>query len=168
MSQKKTPAKRVAKGMQNYGTIDPEFSTLVLKCQLEVAAMGDSKPQNVEELTERIQKYFEIVAKYHLPPTVEGLGLALNYHKNTLWDIENGLCCKGFTDIVKKAKNIIKNYDASLAVSGMIPASVYSFRARNFYGMKDQQEVVLAPKTDLTPENAGEILKEIPDELGNN
>lgn len=48
---------------------------------------------------------------------------------------------------------------------GMMPASVYQFRAKNFYGMKDVQEVTVAPKTDLTPENASEILEQIPDQL---
>ena len=47
----------------------------------------------------------------------------------------------------------------------MIPASVYSFRAKNFYGMKDVQEINVAPKTDLEPENSQDILQEIPDQL---
>ena len=47
----------------------------------------------------------------------------------------------------------------------MIPASVYQFRAKNFYGMKDVQEVTVAPKTDLEPENVSEILEQIPDQL---
>lgn len=53
---------------------------------------------------------------------------------------------------------------------GMIPASVYSFRAKNFYGMKDVQEINVAPKTDLEPENANDIISQIPDQLeaGNN
>ena len=56
-------------------------------------------------------------------------------------------------------------YDAAMAANGMIPASVYSFRAKNFYGMKDVQEISVAPKTDLTPENEQEILEQIPDQL---
>ena len=52
-----------------------------------------------------------------------------------------------------------------MSANGMIPASVYQFRAKNFYGMKDVQEVTVAPKTDLTPENASEILEQIPDQL---
>lgn len=48
---------------------------------------------------------------------------------------------------------------------GMIPQSVYQFRAKNFYGMKDVQEVTVSPKTDLAPETASEILQEIPDQL---
>ena len=52
-----------------------------------------------------------------------------------------------------------------MVANGMMPASVYQFRAKNFYGMKDVQEVSLAPKTDLEPEDAEEILNQIPDQL---
>lgn len=165
MAQKKTPAKRKAVGMQNYGTIDPEFSTRVMRCNLEVSKIRDDKPKTPEEMENTILRYFEICANYHLPPTVEGLGLATHYYRNSLMEIENGTFSRQFMGIVTWAKNYIKNYDASLAMSGMIPQSVYQFRAKNFYGMKDVQELSVAPKTDLTPENAGEILKEIPDEL---
>lgn len=70
-----------------------------------------------------------------------------------------------FSDIVKKAKEYIKMYDAAMAANGMIPQSVYQFRAKNFYGMKDVQEVTVAPKADLEPENVKDILEEIPDQL---
>ena len=96
---------------------------------------------------------------------MSGLGLATHYDINSLNDIQNGLFKKEFTVIVKTAKNIIRQYDAAMAANGMIPASVYQFRAKNFYGMKDVQEVTVAPKTDLTPENASEILEQIPDQL---
>lgn len=66
---------------------------------------------------------------------------------------------------MKTAKDIIKQYDAAVATNGMMPASVYQFRAKNFYGMKDVQEINVAPKTDLEPETASEILQEIPDQL---
>jgi hypothetical protein len=44
-------------------------------------------------------------------------------------------------DIVKKAKDFIANYDAILAASNKINAAVYCFRSKNFYGMKDVQEI---------------------------
>lgn len=77
--------------------------------------------------------------------------------------MENGR--SDFSNIVRTAKDMIKQYDAAVAANGMMPASVYQFRAKNFYGMKDVQEVTVAPKTDLTPENASEILEQIPDQL---
>lgn len=94
-----------------------------------------------------------------------GISLATHYDRTTLWDYETGRRNCDFADIVKNAKELIKHYDAAMAANGMIPQSVYQFRAKNFYGMKDVQEVALAPKTDLKPETASEILQEIPDQL---
>ena len=96
---------------------------------------------------------------------MNGLSVITHYDINSLNDIGRGLFKTEFTVIVKEAKSIIKNYDAAMATNGMIPASVYQFRAKNFYGMKDVQEVAVAPKTDLEPETASEILQEIPDQL---
>lgn len=96
---------------------------------------------------------------------MSGLCLATHYERNSLFDIEAGRFKTEFTNIVKTAKEIIKQYDAAMATNGMMPASVYSFRAKNFYGMKDVQEISVAPKTDLTPENEQEILEQIPDQL---
>lgn len=62
-------------------------------------------------------------------------------------------------------RNILKCTTQRWQQIGMIPASVYQFRAKNFYGMKDVQEVTVAPKTDLEPETASEILQQIPDQL---
>ncbi len=84
---------------------------------------------------------------------------------NSLNDIQNGRFKSEFAVIVKQAKEYIKMYDAAMAANGMIPASVYQFRAKNFYGMKDVQEINVAPKTDLEPEDANEILEQIPDQL---
>lgn len=62
-------------------------------------------------------------------------------------------------------KKLLSNMMQQWQQIGMMPASVYSFRAKNFYGMKDVQEINVAPKTDLEPENSQDILEEIPDQL---
>ena len=167
MAQEKTPVKRKSHGRvpQAYGTIDPEFSNKVLMFNMEVMNIREDKPKTPEEMKDTISTYFQLCANYKLNPTVEGLGLATHYYRNSLLEIEAGTFKTEFMGIVKAAKEYIKNYDATLVANGMIPASVYAFRAKNFYGMKDVQEVTLAPKTDLEPETASEILKEIPDQL---
>ena len=47
--------------------------------------------------------------------------------------------------MVKKAKEILAGIDAKLVSQGKIPQVTYIFRAKNFFGMRDQQEVVLTP-----------------------
>ena len=60
---------------------------------------------------------------------------------------------KGFSpntaNILKKAKNLIASMDAELAQEGKIQPVVYMFRAKNFYGMTDKQEVVVTPNNPL-------------------
>ena len=56
---------------------------------------------------------------------------------------------------IKKAKNTIATMDAELAQEGKIQPVVYMFRAKNYYGMKDQQEVVVTPNAqqEYSPED---------------
>ena len=45
--------------------------------------------------------------------------------------------------MIKKAKQILAGIDAKLVSQGKIPQITYIFRAKNFFGMTDKQEVVL-------------------------
>ena len=129
MPQEKTPAKRKSHGRvpQAYGTIDPEFSSKVLKHSMELLNIRKDKPKTREEMIETISSFFEICEKYSMIPTVEGLSIATHYDRTTLWDFETGRRSCEFADIVKDAKEIIKQYDAAMAANGMIPSSVFAF-----------------------------------------
>ena len=56
--------------------------------------------------------------------------------------------------------------DAKLVSEGKIPQVVYIFRSKNFYGMKDQQDVILSPgqmqSAEASPEEIVRQLKDIP------
>lgn len=69
-----------------------------------------------------------------------------------------------FSDIVKKAKDFIANYDAILAASNKINAAVYCFRSKNFYGMKDVQQVEVTPTAsgDI-PTNSVDLIEALPE-----
>lgn len=49
----------------------------------------------------------------------------------------------------KKAKEILAGIDAKLVSMGKIPQVTYIFRAKNFFGMKDQQDLVVTPAMPL-------------------
>ena len=51
--------------------------------------------------------------------------------------------------MIKKAKQILANIDAELVLSRKIPETTYIFRSKNFYGMKDVQDLVLTPNQAL-------------------
>jgi hypothetical protein len=115
---------------------------------LEVSRAFDAPPKSDEELCDRLNWFFKTCAETNQLPTVEKMCLALSWSRQHVFEMEVGNR-PGFSpdtsDILKKAKNLIASLDAELAQEGKIQPVVYMFRAKNYYGMKDQQDVVLTP-----------------------
>lgn len=109
-----------------------------------------NKVRSDEELCERLNWFFSECAATQQIPNVEKMANALGYHYNTLNDWVSGHN-RGFSpatkDIIRQAKQILASIDAELAQEGKTQPVVYMFRAKNFYGMRDQQDVVLTPNT---------------------
>ena len=105
-------------------------------------------PKDDDECAERLNDYFRECQEQSRMPTVENMALALGVTRGTLWDWENGRRQSSTrADMIKKAKEIMASIDADLVSKGKIPQVTYIFRAKNYYGMKDQQDVVLTPNT---------------------
>lgn len=127
-----------------------------------------NKVSSDEELCERLNWFFTECARTQQIPNVEKMANALGYHRNSLNDWENGVK-PGFSpatkDIIHQAKQILASIDAELAQEGKTQPVIYMFRAKNFYGMKDQQEMVLTPNTGMDAGDAKTIeakYKELP------
>lgn len=73
MAQEKTPAKRKSHGRvpQAYGSIDPDFSKKVMRCNMEIFKIRVDKPKTVQEMQDTIASFFSICEKYSMIPTVE-------------------------------------------------------------------------------------------------
>ena len=106
------------------------------------------KVRSDEELCERLNWFFSECARTQQIPNVEKMANALGYHRNSLNAWESGQN-PGFSpatkEIVLQAKQILASIDAELATEGKTQPVVYMFRAKNFYGMRDQQDVVVTP-----------------------
>jgi hypothetical protein len=64
---------------------------------------------------------------------------------------------------VKNAKDFIAAIEAELARDGEINGSVYMFRAKNYFGMVDKQEMVVTPNVEnKVPDNVDDIINAIP------
>jgi len=118
-------SKELSMGRRNIGAIqdnrpknkeDMEFAKIVNTINLKLWDMSlVGKPKTVPELQERIQKFFSIYAEYGINPTVEGLAIALDYDRRSLFEINRGTFKPEFMDIIKKTKDMIANYDATFA-----------------------------------------------------
>lgn len=106
-------------------------------------------PHNDDELCDRLNWFFRTCTETHQIPTVEKMCLALSWTIDHVRDVERGNA-KGFSAatarIIKKAKNLIASLDAELALDYKIQPAVYMFRAKNYYGMKDTQDVEISAK----------------------
>ena len=115
---------------------------------LAVSKAFEEPPKDDEEMCERLNWFFKTCEETNQLPTVEKMCLALSWSRQYVFEMESG-AKRGFSpitaDIIKKAKNLIASLDAELALEGKIQPVVYMFRSKNFYGMRDQQEVVVTP-----------------------
>ena len=98
-----------------------------------------------EECAERLNEFFKHCAENNELPTVEKMCLALGTVRQTVWNWESGATnvSQQRRDMLKKAKEIISAMDAELAAKGKIPVPTYIFRAKNYYGMRDDPQVVV-------------------------
>lgn len=133
---------------------DDEKRAFMAKCienNLVFFNVGLNPAKSDEELCERLNFFFSQCAETQQLPTWEKMANCIGYHRSTLYDWESG-ATSGFSPqtkyIIKKAKQILASIDAELAQEGKIQPVVYMFRSKNFYGMRDQQDVVVTPNVN--------------------
>ena len=113
-----------------------------------------------DECAERLNEFFEVLAKAGELPSVEKMALALGVTRASLWNWENGIKCSAVrTEMIKRAKEILAAMDAELVSRNKIPQVTYIFRAKNFFGMKDQTDVVVTPNNPIGAEIPEEELR---------
>lgn len=112
-----------------------------------------------EECADRLNAYFAQCVNEGQIPTVEDMALALGTVVQVLGAWQRGSMGPVRSDMIKKAKQILAGIDAKLVSQGKIPQVTYIFRAKNFFGMTDKQEVVVTPNNPLGDETPPEELR---------
>ena len=96
------------------------------------------KYTKVEEIQEKIDKYFEECELNNKPYTITGLGLALDMSRQ---DLINYSKKDEFFDTIKKAKMRVENYLEERLINDTSTTGII-FNLKNNYGWKDKQENV--------------------------
>lgn len=131
------------------------------------------KAQTSSELIERIDWFFDTCASTGQFPTVEKMCLTIGYSRKLVWDWVTGRSqCKlirqdtpqTVRDILISAKDMLASFDADLMMFNKFNVAAYIFRAKNFYQMSDQQEIVVEPKKPFGEvKSMEEIAASVPD-----
>lgn len=158
-------------GTQNFPSVIAGAKAEDISRCLRNCLMFYDKPivKDDEECRQRLYDFFDTCEKTGQLPTVEKMVMALGTVKQTVWDWEQGRGCSSRrTDLIKKAKGFIAGFESEMVTEGKINPVVYIFRAKNYFGMKDQQDVVIKPENPLgdkvDPERLqSTIVQELPD-----
>ena len=103
-----------------------------------------------EDMAERINMYFADCQANGAIPRWETLALALGITRAQAWNIATGKYGSPVRQrMMQRAKDILSAIDAELVQTGKVNPVVYIFRAKNFYDMRDQQDVVVVPNQPL-------------------
>lgn len=106
-----------------------------------------------DECRQRLYDFFIECQQNEELPTVEKMCMALGTVRQVVWQWENGQGCSAErTDLIKKAKEFIATFESEMVTEGKIQPVVYIFRAKNYFGLKDQQEITLRPDQPLGSE----------------
>lgn len=149
---------------------DNEKTAFTRKALGEIMEYWDvPKVQSTEEAIQRTKEYFERCAIKGIKPLVEEYAFALGISRATLWDWETGRRNGPIdADVIKRAKEAIAMFDARLVTEGKLNPVTYIFRGKNYYGLKDQQDVVVTPNT-IEARPRAELIAEaalLPDDEG--
>lgn len=135
---------------------DPETVRAALGSVLYWYKRGNDKPVSTpEEVQQRVEEYILECYETGQRMTVEKLALAIGITRETLWKWEQANDRRG--NIIKKAKDTIASYDADMVTSGKLNPVPYIFRAKNYYGMKDQTDITIEPRQAITDQDAEQI-----------
>lgn len=130
---------------------DPGTVSSALSKVMRWYSIGKTRAADDDEIERRTAEYFQYCIDNDERPTVESYCLCLGYARNTVFKWECNDDRRG--NIIKAAKEAMAALDAGMVLDGKLQAIPWIFRAKNYYGMKDQQEIVLEPKAGITDEN---------------
>lgn len=102
-----------------------------------------------DEMALLLDSFFDKCCEFQIYPTKRGMALALGTDYRTLVDWENGSRGAGYAQILKKAGEVLAEFDESIAVEGQVNPIIYIFRSKNYHGMRDVQDIVVTPNNPL-------------------
>ena len=119
---------------------------------------------SVKELEKEIDAYFEFCIHRRIAVSVAGLGAWLGVSVGTLSYWKRNRETHPFYEAVDVAIAFIHSMAEQGALDGNVPATVFNFVSKNYYGLKDIQEYSVEPMKQLSMSEQDKIIDALPDE----
>lgn len=107
-----------------------------------------------EQVTDRLNEFFQIHAEADMKPTVSGMGMALGLDRRRLWEIKTGSLKGGHTEYnlptttlvsIKRAYEYMEILWENYMQNGKINPVSGIFLGKNNFGYQDKTEYVVTP-----------------------
>lgn len=107
-----------------------------ISCLRDLADRG--RPQNIAELKQRIDDYFQFCADKDMRIGVESLSLSLGVSRVTFWNwCNNNGCSDEWSEVCQKAKQFVLTFLEQMSLSGRLNPATSIFLMKNWAGYKD-------------------------------
>lgn len=123
----------------------------MLQNAMEIASFGPVDSNSPEEVENRIGEYFRYCMEKEIRPSAEGMALALNTSRMSVWQWREGVVKKpeGVRAALKKGFSVLNYILAQYMQDGKINPVAGIFLLKNNYAYTDQSEVIVTPNTGL-------------------
>ncbi len=160
---KEVVAKKKRERKEQQVITEPGDNTKYISHSLTISSWPNVNIEDVNQVNDRITKYFQLCAENDMKPSVEGLALAFGTNRVTLWRWINGVESKHVPQEVrntlKKAHSIINNLMVEFMQNGKINPVAGIFLMKNNMAYTDTTEVVVTPNNPLGTEDSAEGLQ---------
>ena len=113
-----------------------------------------------EQVKNRILEYFRFCADNDRKPQIIGMANWLGVHRDTLNEWKRGIVRSGsHSDIIQKAMALLEEQWIEYMQNGKINPAAGIFLAKNWYGYKDTQDVVVTPQAPYESGSPEDVAK---------
>jgi hypothetical protein len=148
--------------------LDEGDNTKYLSLGMELFNLKPIDLKEPEQVSQRLNEFFEIHARYDMKPTVAGMGMALGLDRRRLWEIKTGNfgtqksleALPTLTkDFIKKGYEYMEILWENYMQNGKINPVSGIFLGKNNFGYQDKQEMVITPNTNNEPDYDVDAIK---------
>lgn len=155
-SPRKTPRKRNRPDLANFGQeyVEPGDNSKYLRHALATMNMPPIDISDPQQVSDRIDWYFNHCAENEMKPTVKGFCNSLGISKVTLFDWKRGTYREDTHQaIIVRAYNILEELWENYMQNGKINPVSGIFLGKNNFDYSDKQEYVVTPNVGAIQES---------------